>query len=146
MRTYLTLALPLFTLLVLTACGPPPADFSGQSQSFNRVTAGDAFPPGTEWRSVLTLEQDGKKVTGRVETPNGQGGVIVGEVTGTVKENVFTFTIEGGTDDCPFSVQGTATGVEGEDGSTSVGSYTGTNCNGSWEAETKGFPMAATEN
>jgi hypothetical protein len=130
-------ALYLFGTLIL-ACGDgddsgPTSpeggyDLSGAWLATITITGGEQMPPGTQYNASMSLNQSGNDVTGNFTL----GGSLTGQISGTLNGSEFTFTLTQNAP-CPGTFNGS--GTVGYPGERITATYTGSDCNGSVEAD-----------
>ncbi|MBN2103735.1 hypothetical protein JW835_06820 [bacterium] len=128
----------LVVMYLLTMCDknsteskkdPPAYDLTGNWNIIITVTGGNQLPSGTQFNAQIILEQneDGE-VVGIITMEGGLTAHFSGDVSG----NEFSFKIK---QDAPCQGTFKGNGMITENGDKISGSYSGTDCNGSMEAD-----------
>jgi len=111
-----------------------PAQIAGSWDVAVTVTGGTELARGTQYGAQFFLTQSGSQVTGGFNAGAGTGGSVLATVSGSQ----VSFTL---TQQQPCAGTFTGTGTVARNDSTITGSYSGTDCNGTLNANWVATPF-----
>jgi hypothetical protein len=107
---------------------PPTVDITGTWDASIIATGGTAVPVGFQQSGVMTMIQSGSTASGTFSTTLGG----VGQISGTVSGDEFSFTAINQAPNCPGTFNGIS--MANATGDQMSGTYAGSDCLGTYQA------------